>query len=119
MSTNKSLDDLINDLNELLEITKIVNKITNDQQDEINIVEESILESDIIIEETNIDLEVVKDIKKSKIKKVMIIVGGTVGGVIIGSLGMFLGPIVGVSTGLIGGTLGGTAAGIIATKILK
>lgn len=118
--TNDQLDNLNRDLQDLLEISRMMHDITYSQQSDMNQVEEKITSADGLIEVSLPNIEESSKIKKSsRVKKILLISGMTCGGILLGTAGLAISIPVAAAGIVVGAVAGLSTGAIINYKIIR
>lgn len=118
--TNDQLDNLNRDLQDLLEISRMINDITYSQQLNIDVVEEKITSADELVEVSIPTIEESSEIKKSsRVKKILLIGGLTTGGILLGTAGLAISIPVAAAGMVVGAVAGLSTGAIINYKIIR
>lgn len=118
--TNDQLDNLNRDLQDLLEISRMINDITYSQQLNIDVVEEKITSADELVELSIPTIEESSEIKKSsRVKKILLIGGLTTGGILLGTAGLAISIPVAAAGMVVGAVAGLSTGAIINYKIIR
>lgn len=116
---NNKLNDLDRDLQDLLDISRIMYDITKTQQPDIDQIEEKLTYADGLVEATIPDIEDSSHIKKSsRVKKVLLIGGLAIGGVLLGTAGLAISIPV-AAAGIVVGAVAGLSTGVIINHKIK
>lgn len=111
-NTNAQLEELNQDLQDLLEISRTMFDIVHDDQHNLDKIEEKITDADGLVELGTSEVTIASMIKKSsRVKKALIYSGLIVGGAALGTAGFAISipvAVAGILVGSIAGTITGT-----------
>jgi t-SNARE complex subunit (syntaxin) len=111
-NTNAQLEELNQDLQDLLEISRTMFDIVHDDQHNLDKIEEKITDADGLVELGTSEVTIASMIKKSsRFKKALIYSGLIVGGAALGTAGFAVSipvAVAGILVGSIAGTITGT-----------
>jgi t-SNARE complex subunit (syntaxin) len=107
---NRQLDNLLQDQSDLLEISRQLQQIVNENQPSFDIAEENIITADTNVTTSIVELSSNK--KSSQLKKIFIIGGITIASTLLGTAGLAISIPV-AAAGVVIGAIVGSITGIV------